>query len=121
MKHEKTLSEYVDGILDCKKKIVTTSLELAKYLDRDHDEILSEIATTQDYGGGILARHSKMKTYVDEHGHKQPVCHMEREIFLFLTLGYWDAKSIQVQIILLSRLVNKIFKGLLNLKRLEND
>ncbi|CAK8737401.1 hypothetical protein SODG_001124 [Sodalis praecaptivus] len=68
-------------------KAVTTSLDVANYFQKRHDDVLKKLCTL-DCSADFSARNFAGAEYTDEQGKQRPMFEMTKDGFVFLVMGF---------------------------------
>jgi Rha family phage regulatory protein len=75
---------------------VTTSLEVAKYFDKQHKNVLQsikEVDCSEEFG----RLNFQPSSYLNQQGKQQPMYHITKDGFIFLTMGFTGQKAAQIK------------------------
>ncbi len=73
-------------------KAVTTSLDVADYFDKRHDDVLKKLRSL-DCSADFTARNFAVSEYTDSTGRKLPMYTMTKDGFVFLVMGFTGKKA----------------------------
>lgn len=81
-------------------QVMTTSLKVAEYFGKRHDNIIRKIRSTindcadQEY----IHRNFMLADYTDEQGKVRPMFNMTKDGFVFLVMGFTGKAALQIKI-----------------------
>ena len=75
---------------------VTTSLDVATYFDKRHDNVLRDIREIEVSDSFRLLNFEE-SSYLNQQGKQQPMYHITKDGFIFLTMGFTGQKAAQIK------------------------
>lgn len=75
---------------------MTTSLEIAKYFDKLHKNVLQsikEVDCSEEFG----RLNFQLSSYLNQQGKQQPMYHLTKDGFIFLVMGFTGEKAAQIK------------------------
>ncbi len=75
---------------------MTTSLDVAKYFDKRHDDVLKSIRNLQ-VSELFSHRNFAGTSYPDQQGKERPMYHLTKDGFIFLVMGFTGEKAAQIK------------------------
>jgi Rha family phage regulatory protein len=70
-------------------------LDVAKYFDKRHDNVLRDIRE-MEVSDSFLLLNFEETSYLDQLGRQQPMYHITKDGFIFLTMGFTGQKAAQL-------------------------
>ncbi len=73
-----------------------TALDVAKYFDKQHKNVLQsikEVDCSEEFG----RLNFQPSSYLNQQGKQQPMYHITKDGFIFLTMGFTGQKAAQIK------------------------
>ncbi|MEZ5671896.1 MAG: Rha family transcriptional regulator [Thiotrichaceae bacterium] len=79
--------------------VVTTSLAIAEYFGRRHDQILESVRTAQSQTPDFFSHQNFLDAnYLDKQGKNRPMYHITKDGFIFLVMGFTGKEAAWIKV-----------------------